>query len=102
VTAIYKTFPDGTKRPRVHRLVQLVAAEWSTAVAEARSPNWAIFTPQYIEDACQQVRRDHPDWNTNLSTLKLRSFLKHSKKMWLPNPPTEQEIENGVFYYCIA
>jgi hypothetical protein len=88
------------KKPRVHPLVQLVANEWDAAVDEKRSPNWDLFTDAHIANSCQLLREAKPEWNKNLSTLKLRGFLANvlRKKMWIPEPPTAEEIQAGAHH----
>ncbi|KAF8258709.1 hypothetical protein EI94DRAFT_1707749 [Lactarius quietus] len=86
------------KKPHIHPIIQVMSREWKKAEEESRTPNWSIFTTDYISEFCKNQRASEPDWHSDLSSLDLGPYmegLQDHKKWWdvgLPAPQDDEDV----------
>ncbi|KAF8258426.1 hypothetical protein EI94DRAFT_1815345 [Lactarius quietus] len=85
------------KKPRIHPIIQVMSVEWKVAEAEKRSPDWSIFTTDYISSYCENQRVNELDWHPDLSSLDLGPYLEglqEHKRWWEVGLPAAQDNED--------
>ncbi|KAF8262902.1 hypothetical protein EI94DRAFT_1704413 [Lactarius quietus] len=85
------------KKPRVHPIIQVMSVEWKAAEAEKRSPDWSIFTTDYISSYCENQRANELNWHPDLSSLDLGPYLEglqEHKRWWEVGLPAAQDDED--------
>jgi hypothetical protein len=96
----YNNFTAGSKTPRLHPILQLMAEEWHRAKTAETDPNWGLFTKAYLTTFCDRVATEHPGWHKDLRALDLSSYIGSSfdKKApwWIPDQEAGQEAGDGA------
>ncbi|KAF8269518.1 hypothetical protein EI94DRAFT_1799068 [Lactarius quietus] len=85
------------KKPCVHPIIQVMTVEWKAAEVEKQSPDWSIFTTDYISSYCENQKANEPDWHPDLSSLDLGPYLEglqEHKRWWEVGLPAPQDDDN--------
>jgi hypothetical protein len=64
---------QGTEMPRLHPILQAMAAEWESS--QDVLPHWDRFSPTYIAQLCHCIALDEPTWHADLFSTDLSTYL---------------------------